>query len=86
MNEFEKNLKACYKNEQKTIKELQKAKTKNKQIKLNLQLLGYNTKCINMLQLGKDLQIIDYAKANEEITKRLLENKEIYNKLLLLKQ
>ena len=48
-NEFLKKLNACYKNEQKTIKKIEKTDKKDILLKLNLELLGYNTKCINML-------------------------------------
>lgn len=85
-NEFLKKLNACYKKQTDIIAKLSKAQTKDKKIKLNLELLGYNTKCINMLWLWKDLQIINREKANKEIAKRIIENKEIYNNLLLLKK
>ena len=81
-----KKLKDIQKAMKDLIEKLEKTKAKDKQIKINLQLLWYNTKCINMLWLWKDLQIINREKANKEIAKRILENKEIYNKLLLLKQ
>lgn len=85
-NEFLKKLNACYKNEQKTIKKIEKTDKKDILLKLNLELLGYSTKCINMLWLWKDLQIINREKADKEIAKRLIKNKEIYSNLLLLKK
>jgi len=84
-NEFLKKLNACCKKQADIIAKLSKTQAKDKQIKLNLELLGYNTKCINMFWLWKDLQIIDRERANKEIAKRIIENKEIYNNLLLLK-